>query len=83
MRRIKQRAIEKFGNRVLPGGDMYEQEEKFFAYAEKRTPDKIEEWLKTMPCQVLRLDGTKTIQENVDTIKSLLLREKGDRVSGG
>ena len=37
MKRIRQRAIDKFGDRVLPGGDMYEQEESFFAYAEKRT----------------------------------------------
>ena len=83
MKRIRQRAIDKFGDRVLPGGDMYEQEEKFFAYAEKRTPEKIENWLKTLSCKVIRLDGTKPIQENVELIKSLLLWEKGDRASGG
>ena len=83
MERIRQRAIEKFGDRVLPGGDLYEQEEKFFQYAEKRAPDKIENWLTTFPCNILRLDGTKPLQENVRMIKSLLLREKGDRVSGG
>ena len=83
MKRIRQRATYQFGDRVLPGGDMYEQEESFFAYAEKRTPEKIENWLKTLVCKVIRLDGTKPIQENVELIKSLLLREKGDRVSGG
>ena len=64
-------------------GDMYEQEEKFFAFAEKRTPEKIEDWLKTLSHKVIRLDGTKPIQENVELIKSLLLWEKGDRDSGG
>ena len=83
MKRIRQRAIEKFGDRVLPGGDMYEQEERFFAYAEKRSPNKIECWLNKVSCKVIRLDGTKAIQENVEFIKSLLLWEKGDRVSGG
>ena len=83
MKRIRQRAIDKFGDRVLPGGDMYEQEEIFFAYAKKRTPDKIENWLKTLSCKAIRLDGTKPIQENVEFIKSLLLWEKGDRDSGG
>ncbi len=83
MKRIRQRAIDKFGDRVLPGGDMYEQEEKFFAFAEKRTPEKIEDWLKALSQKVIRLDGTKPIQENVELIKSLLLWEKGDRVSGG
>ena len=83
MKRIRQRAIDKFGDRVLPGGDMYEQEEKFFAYAEKRTPENIEKWLKTLSCKTIRLDGTKPIQENVEHIKSLLLWEKGDRANGG
>jgi adenylate kinase family enzyme len=73
MKRIRQRAIDKFGDRVLSGGDMYEQEEKFFAFVEKRTPEKIENWLKTLACKVIRLDGTKPIQENVELIKSLLL----------
>ena len=83
MKRIRQRAIDKFGDRVLPGGDMYEQEERFFAYAEKRCPQDIESWLNKVSCKVIRLDGTKAIQENVEFIKSLLLWEKGDRVSGG
>ena len=83
MKRIRQRAVDKFGDRVLPGGDIYEQEESFFAYAEKRTPENIEKWLKTLSCKTIRLDGTKPIQESVALIKSLLLWEKGDRVSGG
>lgn len=72
MKRIKQRAVEKFGDRVLFGGDMYEQEEKFFAFAQKRTPDKIEDWLNTVSCKVIRLDGTKSIQENVEFVKAFL-----------
>ena len=80
IKRIRQRAIDKFGNRVLFGGDMYEQEEKFFEYAEKRKPDKIEEWLNTMVCKCIRLDGTKpksesikTIVENMQVIKGALV----------
>jgi len=72
MKRIRQRAIDKFGDRVLPGGDMYEQEEKFFSYAEKRTPEKIEGWLATLSCKVIRLDGTKPIQVSVELIKSII-----------
>ena len=68
MKRIRQRAIDKFGNRVLSGGDMYEQEEKFFEYAEKRKPDKIEEWLNTMVSKCIHLDGTKPISESIKTI---------------
>ena len=68
MKRIRQRAYEKFGDRVLPGGDMYEQEEKFFAFAEKRSPEKIEEWLQTLTCRVIRLDGTKAVEYYVQTL---------------
>ena len=73
MKRIRQRAIDKFGKRVLLGGDMYQQEESFFAFAEKRTPEGIENWLKSVSCKVLRLDGTKPIQENIELIKASLV----------
>ncbi len=68
MKRIRQRAVDKFGDRVLPGGDMYEQEEKFFEFAEKRSPDKIEAWLDTLKCRIIRLDGTKAVYDNVNTL---------------
>ena len=72
MKRIRQRSVDKFGDRVLLGGDMYEQEEKFFCACEKRTPEKIEDWLKTMSCKIFWLDGTKPIQENVEIIRTYL-----------
>ena len=68
MNRIRQRAYDKFGKRILPGGDMYEQEESFFAYAEKRTPEKIESWLDTLTCKILYLDGMINIEENAARI---------------
>jgi len=68
MERIRQRAAEKFGERILPGGDLYEQEETFFAFAAGRTPDPIENWIKTMPCRVICLDGTKQVGDHVKKI---------------
>lgn len=68
MKRIRQRAFDNFGDRVLEGGDMFEQEEKFFKMAEKREPSSIKSWLDTLPCKVLRLDGTKEIKDNVEII---------------
>ena len=72
MKRIRQRAFDKFGDRVLPGGDMYEQEEKFFEFAQKRTPAKIECWLQTLTCRVVRLDGSKPIEDNIKVLIDLL-----------
>ena len=68
MKRIRDRAFGKFGNRILPGGDMYEQEEAFFGRAEKRNAAPILEWVKTLPCRTIFSDGTKPIEENVKNI---------------
>ncbi|MBQ1196035.1 MAG: AAA family ATPase [Clostridia bacterium] len=66
--RIRKRSIDRFGERVLPGGDLYESEENFFAFAAKRTPEKIENWLPKCTCPVLRIDSTKPVSELVGAI---------------
>ncbi len=43
MQRVKKRSFQKFGNRMLSGGDLYEQEEKFFRLVESRDENIIEE----------------------------------------
>ena len=68
MERIKKRAYDKFGDRVLIGGDMYEQEEAFFKMASSREPSAIKSWLDTLPCKVLCLDGTKEINDILEII---------------
>jgi len=45
----------------------------FLLLTEKRIPDKIENWLKTLSCKSIRFDGTKPIQENVELIKGLYI----------
>ena len=39
IQRVKNRSFEKFGDRMLSGGDLYEQEEKFFALVQSRAED--------------------------------------------
>ena len=72
MRRIKQRAYDKFGDRVLEGGDMYEQEQKFFDFCAGRSDEKIVKWLEALSCHVMMLDGTDTIENNIEKIFSLI-----------
>lgn len=72
MERIRKRSADKFGDRILPGGDMYEREERFFEHARNKTPDRIEAWLDTLCCKVLRLDGTASVCDNVKRIISEL-----------
>jgi len=72
MDRIRARAYKKFGERVLPGGDMYATEEKFFDFVQQRTTDRIEHFLNSQRCPVLRLDGRDPIAENVFRIREML-----------
>lgn len=72
MRRIKERSFRQFGNRMLPGGDLYEQEERFFEFAGSRAENTVEKWVCAVNCPVIRIDGTKTIEENVDFIAGQL-----------
>ena len=67
--RIRNRSFQKFGNRMLIGGDLYNQEEAFFQMAESRRDDYVENWLKTVKCPIIRIDGTKPIEENVEYIR--------------
>jgi len=58
MERIKQREHEKFGERVHEGGDMYEQAIKFHNFVAVRPLSKIEQWVESLTCPVIRVDGT-------------------------
>ena len=65
MQRVRDRSWMRFGHRMLPGGDLYEQEEKFFALVQSREADTVEEWVRSLSCPVIRVDGTKPVEANV------------------
>ena len=68
LKRVKKRSFQKFGNRMLLGGDLYEQEENFFHFVESRDENIVEEWVKSLKWPVIRMDGTKSIDENTNFI---------------
>lgn len=68
LQRVKNRSYQKFGNRMLPDGDLYEQEKRFFDFVESRSENTVEEWVKTINCPIIRVDGTKPIEENISYI---------------
>ena len=72
LQRVKKRSFQKFGKRMLSGGDLFEQEEKFFRFVESRNESTVEEWVKSLKCPVMRIDGTKPIDENTDFIIALM-----------
>ncbi len=67
-RRVRNRSFQKFGNRMLIGGDLYNQEEAFFQMVDSREDDYVETWLQTVNCPIIRVDGTKPIEDNVEYI---------------
>lgn len=68
IQRVKKRSFQKFGNRILPSGDLYERESEFFDMVESRAEEIVEEWVKTLDCPIMRVDGTKPVEENINLI---------------
>lgn len=71
-KRVRQRSYNKFGFRMLPGGDLHQVEENFFTFCDNRREDEVEAWLSTLPCPTVQLDGTQPIRENVQLLVSKL-----------
>lgn len=68
MQRVVCRSFQKFGKRMLPGGDLYEQEKSFFEIVKARTQDTVEEWIQLLSCPVIRIDGTKPLESKLNLI---------------
>lgn len=74
LERVKQRSLDRFGSRVLEGGDMYEQEQKFFNFVAARTMDKTDAWLQDVKCPVFYVDGKEPIAINAQRIKDTITK---------
>ena len=73
MARLRRRELARFGERILPGGDMYEVSQAFLAWAASyeeggvdiRSRRRHEHWLGTLPCPILAFEGAYTIEEQL------------------
>ena len=72
MQRVRMRSFEKFGDRMLPGGDLYAQEEAFFRLAESRTDADMAAWVQSLSCPVIRVDGEKPLPDKVAEVVAAL-----------
>jgi thymidylate kinase len=71
IKRLGKREAERFGERILMGGDMYENHIDFIEWAKKydinNPPERCrklhENWFKLLQCPLVRVDGTKPIDE--------------------
>ena len=81
-KRVRIREYARWGERVLPGGDMYKVTRfhgdagDYIANAQKYETAEVskfgrklhEQWIATLPCPVIHVDGTKSVSENADGI---------------
>lgn len=70
--RVKKRSYEKFGDRMLPGGDMYEREKAFFDMVESRSEDMVAKWLEPVKILIIRVDGTQPVEKSIAIICAAL-----------
>ena len=73
-RRVRERSRQKFGERMMPGGDLYEQENRWFSLTDSRPDSYVTDWLETarILCPVIRIDGTLPVEENVAYLISVM-----------
>ncbi len=74
LQRVWERSYRKFGERMLPGGDLYESEKRFYDLVAARPEDYASRWLKAIEIPVLRVDGTRPVEENIARITAWLRR---------
>ena len=72
LRRVFSRSYEEYGERMLPGGDLYEKENSFLSWISQRSDDYVNNWLATIDCPVIRIDGMQPVDENIEYLLSVL-----------
>ena len=73
MERLRRREHTRFGERILPGGDMYESSQAFLTRAASyeeggldiRSRQLHDQWLGTLPCPILCFEGEYSIEEHL------------------
>lgn len=72
MERIRRRSYEKFGERGLKGGDLYEEEKSFFDMVESRPENLTELWLNGLDIPTITVDGTQPAERSIETVMNFL-----------
>jgi adenylate kinase family enzyme len=80
--RLRQREYERYGERVMLGGDMYEQSQAFLVWAASydaggldiRSTRLHEQWLSTLPCPIVCFEGEYSIAEQIAVLMAEIER---------
>ncbi|MBQ8495938.1 MAG: AAA family ATPase [Clostridia bacterium] len=76
LQRLKEREYRRFGERIREGGDMYEEHIKFLKWASEydnadasmRSKAKHDAWQTHLPCEIIRVNGTESIEKILETL---------------
>lgn len=72
IKRVYERSYNKFGERMLEGGDLYEKEKAFLDFVKSKDENTVEVWLSSISCPIIRVDGTLPIENNAELIAEKL-----------
>ncbi len=75
IKRFDQREYEKYKERVLPGGDLYDSRIKFRDFIASRSLSKIDEWANTLVCPIININGCTDIKTNICKIIQFYKKE--------
>ena len=67
---------ERYGQLIMPGGDMYEKSQTFLKWAaaydegglDMRSRQLHEQWLGMLPCPIVCIEGEYSIDEQIDVL---------------
>lgn len=76
--RLKEREYRNHGERILPGGDMYEHHLEFIQWAKQfdiadeniRSRARLDAWEKTVACPMITMDGSADLDEKLSELKN-------------
>ncbi len=74
VKRVQHREEIRFGSRVMFGGDMYEQQKEFRRIIADKSSQTVEESANRLACTKVKLDGAKSIDENIAIIMRTIER---------
>lgn len=72
LKRVHDRSYILFGEESCKGGAFYEQIESFHNFCASRDENLVNNWLSTICCPIVRVDGTLPICDNVNLIAEKL-----------
>lgn len=68
LKRVHERSYILFGEKSCEGGSFYEQTKSFYNFCASRNENLVNDWLSTVHCPIVRVDGTLPICDNVNLI---------------